>query len=93
MTTTSPAPRVWTVRVGTTGRGMDMFQVYGATMADARGSVLRTLTESNASILADLQELGFTVHAGVPCRMGALGTNPFARAIPVPDYVAAGAPA
>lgn len=85
--TPAPSSRVWTVRAGTTGQGMDLFHVYAPTMDTARASVERSAEENWA--VGTLVEGGFTVHADAPWRQsdgGTLSGNPVSVIVPAPDF-------
>jgi hypothetical protein len=91
MSQTQTLPRRrWTVRLGTDGFGPAQFEVYAATMEEARASVTRTAEESGSpglQLMADT--LGFTVHAESPhwglYRGLNLCLNEWAEKIPAPD--------
>lgn len=91
--TTTPRQR-WTVRAGTTGLGMALFEVYAVTMDEARESVTRSAeSELCRSWLPVMVGDGFTVHAGENARHGAiqrpvpsLYRNVFTADQPAVDY-------
>lgn len=82
-TTSSPANRVWTVRAGVTGQGMDLFHVYAPTMDSAREAAKRTAKET--PLVDKLTWNGFTVHAGVPVAGLTLREAPVAVILPALD--------
>lgn len=85
-----PQARRWTVRAGTTGSGMDLFEVYQPTMDEARQSVLETAEDTGAEWLLGLVERGFTVHAATQFHPAPAFANLFVHVTPAPDYEALG---
>ncbi|MFI7042630.1 hypothetical protein ACIBI0_38635 [Microbispora rosea] len=81
--TTSPASRVWTVRAGVTGSGLDLFHVYAPTMDSARASVKEIARET--PLVDKLTWNGFTVHAGLPLEGLTLREAPVAVVLPALD--------
>ncbi len=65
--------RRWTVRLGTTGQGMDLFEVYQPSMEKARESVTETIKANE--VLSGLLVSGFTVHAGTEHHPAPLAGN------------------
>ena len=89
--TQTPSRRRWSVRPGTDGHGKDLFEVYAATMEEARDSVTRSAEESGDLGLRDLIDgFGFTVHAMAPGAEvswdQALTRNPWTNTLPAPDF-------
>jgi len=86
---TQTTRRRWTVRPGVDGQGVDAFEVYAATMEEARASVLRTAEESRDVGLRGLVRQGFTVHAMTPgaevAWLQALSRNAWVSTVPAPD--------
>lgn len=76
----TPSRRRWTVRRGTNGHGADLFEVYAATMEEARASVITTANANMESLLMGglVDTDGFTVHA---LERGAAGALPLGQNI------------
>lgn len=84
--TWAPKARRWTVRAGTDGIGLDLFEVYAVTMDEARQSVLDLVEETGHEALTLLPIGGFTVHAEAQAKNAALQFNLFGHVIPAPDW-------
>ncbi|MEV0237530.1 hypothetical protein [Nonomuraea sp. NPDC050786] len=100
-TITAPAPsaftpdsdqaKVWEVRLGSTGRGAFLFDVYTTDMAAARKAVENVIKHLTPTWADNLTTLGFTVHALRPDQerhwTTRLRTSFLAVTVPAPDYI------
>lgn len=85
-TRSAPKARVWAVRLGSTGAGAYVFDVYTTDMGEARIAVENTI-RFLAKDLAEMFKHGFTVHAARPGQAvsWSLISTPFASYTPAPD--------
>lgn len=84
----NPGRRRWSVRNGTTGSGRGLFEVYAASMEEARASVIESAEESGDIFLRALAAKGFTVHAEAQTAYAfqSLSANKWAERLPAPDF-------
>lgn len=82
-----PVNRVWAVRSGTDGIGLDLFHVYAPTMTAAREAARDNLSKISTAHAVYAERGLFTVHAGTESDV-TLKTGPYREipAIDVPDF-------